>query len=329
MEKDNFNLVRLALSLIVVFAHIRDLTAKPEIYYFTYFFDSDLAIKAFFSISGFLVFKSFVTTDNIYKFAKKRILRIYPAYITSLLFCLIVGYICSTLNLTNFLFSYETFKYISANLIFMNFLQPNLPNSLSNNPLFALNGSLWTIKIEILFYILTPILIILYKKLNIILYITLIILFSSIWILYFKIISDNIYSEQLIRQLPAQLSYFAIGGIIYLNKIIFNKLNYLTILSCISLIFLDSEIISIILKPIFYSIITIFTCTKLYKKIQITKEIDLSYGIYLFHFPIIQLLIHKDIFNFNIYLGVILTIIMSFTISLLSWLYIERLFKKK
>lgn len=329
IEKNNFDFVRLVLSLVVVLAHIRDLTALSQIYNFTYFFNSDLAIKAFFSISGYLVFKSFITTNNKIDFAKKRIFRIYPAYISALLFCLVIGFFCSTLELKNFLFSLETLKYLIANLLLMNFIQPNLPNSLIGNPLQALNGSLWTIKIEVLFYFITPFFITFYKKTNVMVYLIAVIFISTLWTIYFKFYSDNNYNEQLLRQFPAQIPYFAIGGLIYLNKFIFRKIHYLTIISIISLFLFNNEIARIIIKPIFYSIITIYICTQMQLRINLTKGIDLSYGIYLFHFPIIQLLIFKGIFNFNIYLGVSLTIILSIFFSLLSWLYIEKLFIKK
>lgn len=328
MIKDNFNTIRLILALIVVVAHIRDLTEIQIIYNFTYFFDSDFAIKAFFSISGFLVFKSYDTTDNKYLFAKKRILRIYPGYVTAIIFCLLIGYFCSVNNLKEFITSYETFKYLAVNLIFLNFLQPDLPGSLYSNPSHALNGSLWTIKIEILFYFFTPFLISFYKRNGTIVYLISIIAVGATWIIYFKLFSNDSHADQMSRQLPAQLPYYALGGLLYLNKEIFKNVKYFAVASFIFLYYFDSVIIELILKPIFYSTITILLCTQLIKKIDITKGIDFSYGIYLFHFPIIQLLIYIDIFKVNIFFGIFLTLSFSLFMSFLTWHFVERPLKK-
>lgn len=46
----------------------------------------------------------------------------------------------------------EVFKYVAANLVFLNFTHPNLPGLFESNSLQAINGALWTLKIEVMFY---------------------------------------------------------------------------------------------------------------------------------------------------------------------------------
>lgn len=74
----NFDLLRLLLALEVVVAHVwnevdRNFSWNPWV----------VAVPAFLGISGFLVLKSFSESGSWIKFAKKRLLRIFPALIAS------------------------------------------------------------------------------------------------------------------------------------------------------------------------------------------------------------------------------------------------------
>lgn len=329
INKDNFNTARLILSLIVVFAHIRDLTEIQVIYNYTSFLNSDYAIKSFFAISGFLVFKSYLLTKNFNNFSLKRLYRIYPAYVVTIIFCIYIGFICSTLDFNSFIFSKVTLKYILSNLLFLNFLEPTLPLSLIGNPHTALNGSLWTIKIEILFYLFTPFLIYFYRKIGASVYIISIIGMSSLWVIHFTNYNATPDAIILSRQLPAQIPYYAFGGLIYLNKFLYRNIKYFAISSCIILFLFDSQLITLVFKPIFYSTLIIYLCTGIQLPFQNIIKIDFSYGIYLFHFPIIQYLIYNRYFEINIILSVTMAVIFSFIASFICWYFVERRFHTK
>ncbi|WP_284361230.1 acyltransferase family protein, partial [Candidatus Phycosocius spiralis] len=91
MDKNNFDGVRIVLAFIVVFAHLASLTQAPEFSRFLLLFNSDFAVKGFFSISGFLVTQSYLNSTTKLDFARKRIRRIYPAYVIAILLCLMIG----------------------------------------------------------------------------------------------------------------------------------------------------------------------------------------------------------------------------------------------
>src|SRR5690606_26785217 len=112
------------------------------------FLSSDLAVKGFFIVSGFLIFMSYENTSDVEKYFWKRLKRIYPGY----LIVIFLTCICATFFI---LFTggdvpiAALIKYFLANFLFLNFLQPDLPGIFESNALTAINGALWTLKIEV------------------------------------------------------------------------------------------------------------------------------------------------------------------------------------
>ena len=51
---------------------------------------------------------------------------------------------------------------------------------------------------------------------------------------------------------------------------------------------------------------------------------NISYGLYLYHFPVIQVLIHYNIADYSLTLCFIITLIITSILATISWLYIEK-----
>ena len=51
---------------------------------------------------------------------------------------------------------------------------------------------------------------------------------------------------------------------------------------------------------------------------------NISYGIFLYHFPIIQLFIYYGVAQWNIYVTFIASLLATFLVSALSWKYLEK-----
>lgn len=148
---NNFTLLRYILALCIFCNHLC-YTMGEEIF----LCNGAVFVYAFFAISGILVFNSYVRTGNLKHFAMKRFLRIYPAYFICILFCLMLGGALTTLPLKEFVSHPETLKYAMANLCFLNYLQPTLPGVFENNAMPYMDSSLWTMKVEVMFYLSIP-----------------------------------------------------------------------------------------------------------------------------------------------------------------------------
>ena len=95
-HKNNFDFIRFALAVFVVFTHSYFVYYGPAIFFqkeplwlltnhqLTF---GTLAVNFFFIISGFLVLQSLLRSKNYFSFLKKRVLRIYPAFIVVYFFC--------------------------------------------------------------------------------------------------------------------------------------------------------------------------------------------------------------------------------------------------
>jgi peptidoglycan/LPS O-acetylase OafA/YrhL len=111
-----------------------------------------LGLAMFFAISGYLVSASYERRGSLVAYAEARLLRIYPALWVAIAFMVVVGWILSPYGPLEYLQSHKTLVYVAggASLVDMNYL---LPGVFTGNPNDAVNGSLWTLPVEIRMYL--------------------------------------------------------------------------------------------------------------------------------------------------------------------------------
>ncbi len=115
----------------------------------------DLAVDFFFVLSGYLVAQSFLRSTSVWQYVRKRALRIYPGFVVAVLVGTFgLGYEFAVSRSTYFhdLGWKEFFRY-TATLI-----SPPVPPTLAACPRPLVNGSLWTIHFEALCYLLVLVL---------------------------------------------------------------------------------------------------------------------------------------------------------------------------
>ncbi len=162
--KDNsFNFLRLMCCLIVIYEHCVVLSGVNLPCYDL----RGIAVNVFFILSGFWVTLSFFKSDSVKKYVAKRAKKILPQYWLVVLVCAVGLSAFSVLPLREYFCNASFYKYLVANIFTLNFIHPNLPGVFEGLALNgSVNGSLWTIKVEIGFYILLPFIVFVVKNLR-------------------------------------------------------------------------------------------------------------------------------------------------------------------
>jgi len=155
---NNFNLIRFVAAILVLFTHSFALsigTGDAEPFKGTLGMTLGVvAVDIFFISSGFLITSSMLARNNLLAFAWARILRIYPALIVAIIFCVFIIGLFFTTELTwSYLSNTETIKFFIKNITLFFGVSYSLPGVFENIPYEkAVNGSLWTLPYEVKMY---------------------------------------------------------------------------------------------------------------------------------------------------------------------------------
>jgi peptidoglycan/LPS O-acetylase OafA/YrhL len=336
-NRNNLDCLRLILASIVFLFHIYALTDRPAFAWFDKFLSAHFAVKAFFVISGLLIYRSYCKSSSAKSYFDKRIKRIYPAYFTVIVVAAFALCPLSSFPPARY-FGFRFLKYLCANLLFLNFLAPSLPGVFTSNSIPAVNGALWTLKIEVGFYLLVPVLHYLCARFGAKKVMATIFCLSCVWKYGFALLaslgnapsiftldsSRNIYS-QLEVQFPGQLAYFVAGILImlYFDTLKLHMRGIACIVVC--LFVLDHWLTRGALDVFWISgFVLIFGFWRYFG--NFSKYGDFSYGVYIAHFPILQTLIALGIAASNPPLFVLESLFLVGAAAILMWYLVERRF---
>lgn len=157
-RRNNFDAVRLAAASAVVLSHAFPLSygnnAAEPLFVWSHeqMTLGSLAVRVFFVVSGFLITYSFLRSPTFASFVFNRALRILPGlFVMVLVLTLLLGPLVTTLPLREYL-AHPDFGAYWTNVLP---LRPHyvLPGVFEENPYpRAVNGVIWTLKYEMLFY---------------------------------------------------------------------------------------------------------------------------------------------------------------------------------
>ena len=317
---NNFDFVRLVAASMVLYSHhfiLAGLPEEPKVFGIISF--GHLAVVMFFSLSGYLVTQSWQSDPHIFRFAMRRILRIWPALAAVVIFCaLILGPLVTSAPLLDYFENGGTWSY------FQNLIIPrafHLPGVFENNPYpLSVNGSLWTIPIEVLCYMVLGAagFLGLMKKRSV--WLTAIGIYL-IWY-YFKNSPDTHGTFHMRLDL---WTYFLLGSAIYTLRPWWQSRAW----QCAAVLFGSSLIfwhiglrhLSVLLSLPFCVIA--FSQAKTPFICQTGRYGDFSYGIYIFAFPVQQSLMWGWSDQLGFYQLLIISFILTLILACLSWHLIE------
>jgi len=312
---NNFDLLRLVLSFSVFMAHWNILTVQNlsnKLFHLSHY-----GVDMFFIVSGFLIFWSYENNQNKKDFYIKRFFRIFPLYGILIVLQTLFFILYSNGTTT------EIVKYFISNILFLNFLSYSVGDIFNHLEVNAINGSLWTLKNEIVFYLLVPLLYKLYKKYGYTLLVSLYILSVA----YISIV-DYLHIDRLLVQFPAQLRLFLSGIILYLlmNKLNNKSIGLIAIISFVLItLFYDESFFSYSIYPLLLALIVVYL---VYFTKVIKISFDFSYSFYILHFPVIQLILYFNINPENPIISFVSIMTVILILSYFSEKYIEKKFIK-
>lgn len=158
MRDNCFDAIRLFAAIAVIVSHAFPLTGTPEPLEALSRGQvglGHLAVGVFFLVSGYLIPAS-LDRGSLQRYARKRAFRIIPALAVAVLVCaFLLGPLLTVLPLTDYLTAGGTWLFL-GNAAFLP-VGYDLPGVFADNPLTAVNGSLWSLKFEVACYVIVPI----------------------------------------------------------------------------------------------------------------------------------------------------------------------------
>lgn len=156
-ENNNLDVIRLVAACAVIYGHANALVPEQRVggdfvaSWLKFDYSGSLAVKVFFFLSGLVVTNSLLDKRSLLQFVVSRGFRIWPALLAVLLvMAFVVGPLLTTLPADEYLRSRGTWHYVydSAKML----IQFELPGVFTDLRSHAVNGSLWSIPYEVQAY---------------------------------------------------------------------------------------------------------------------------------------------------------------------------------
>lgn len=288
-------------------------------------------VPIFFFISGYLIYQSYANIEKhrLAQFFTNRFLRLYPA----LWFCFVLT--LGMLYLSGYM---STQDYSASEMVIwmvnqMTFFQFYNPAFLREFGVGVVNGSLWSIAVEIQFYALTPLLFYGLSKHKNAAYLLAVFFVAMAFLITHSHIEADLPRKLLGVSFAPLFYMFVFGAVLSTQKklqqhilslpVWFYFLLYVVV--CTAMDFLNLGMGSKI-NPITFSAL----CPLVYKlaftrpdwSFRLLKGNDVSYGVYIYHMPIVNLLIYLGMKGSASAYG--LAMVATLTMAAISWFCIEK-----
>lgn len=318
MRSNSFGALRLLASLLVVYTHSFPIALGSKFHEPLIglpFSLGTMGVFIFFVISGILVTKSFVQSRSVIHFMVYRAARIFPALIVCLLLCaFVVGPYVTQVALKEYFSSWQLWSFLLKNTFLLGSVQTTLPGVFITNPLpSAVNDPIWTLPYEMRAYVLLALGGVLFSVKR----------FQFAGSMLFVLAALNASFLMDASKTSLFIVLFFLGGTLYLLKLRTEPALILVgILTLLVVMTHGTPMFDVFFCGWIAVVIFMLGFSRVLES-ELLEKYDLSYGLYIYSFPVGQLLAFAFYIN-NPWVLFILNTTLAALLALLSWLYIEK-----
>lgn len=323
-KRNNLTLFRLVAALLVIYGHasafyIKTDLSDPILRLTEFDYTGSFGVKFFFLVSGLLVTQSYLKDPDAFRFFARRCARIFPGLITCVFFtALVVGPGVSEIGIYEYFSSKETWTYIANNASLLN-LQWELPGVFQSAQTPVVNGSLWSLPIEIICYVCLVVWFgSVYRLSN-----QLAIFLCFSFVVSYSLLLNSVSILQRYEVILELAACFSIGILfsLYARNVVLSQWG--TVIA----VFIGALAWNTFLKePVFYAVlfyVCLYVSSRSFFVNNLNPSHDPSYGIYIYGFVIQQLVAHfipvqSAMLNFFI------SSIIALGVGCVSWLLVEQ-----
>ncbi len=340
---NNLDLIRLFAALEVVLHHTLTHFDMHQtwLYRSTAWFPG---VPVFFFTSGFLISKSFESNPRLNEYALNRALRIFPALIVcttlSILCVFATGYLSTQVWTVP-----DLVVWFLGQVTIVQFYNPDFMRAFGVG---VLNGSLWTITVELQFYVLIPLLYLWLTRLarrgwslnGVLLALIALLALCNVGYKHFEVLNPEAFLVRLgyvtfipwvfmfllgiLAQKNFELLYPLVRGRVIPIALAYGLIAFLSVEF---LGWTTGNSITALLFPLLALTVLAAAFSEPTLARKVLRGNDVSYGVYIFHMPIINLLLY---YGFGSRVGdVVLVLAITLAAAICSWFFIERVAIRK
>jgi peptidoglycan/LPS O-acetylase OafA/YrhL len=284
-----------------------------------------LGVVLFFSLSGYLITTSWRSDPNLPRYLRKRALRIFPALAAVVVLCaFVLGPIVSSLSVRDYFSGAGPWTYLANIALFPSYTLPGVFQTVPYEG--VVNGSLWSLPIEFACYLFVPLVVLAPVHARAWAFAVLAVVFGVTSQLLIANDVVAVFYGSSLAQATSVWPYFMVGAAISCVKSpTFVRLD-VAVVGLLAASLVDSvrpemaDFIWWFALP--YAVIAIGSAATPVVS-RIGRFGDLSYGVYLYAFPIQQLMM-LSVPQIPFFMSISATAILSSLAAFASWHLIEK-----
>ncbi|HEX5271294.1 MAG TPA: acyltransferase [Gemmataceae bacterium] len=335
-QQNNIGIIRLLLALLVVWSHsyplARGLPVVEPIVRFLYQESAgSIAVNSFFLLSGYLITRSWLTSASMADYVRRRVLRIYPGFLVAVALSLVVAAAFAAGGPLDYLRAlWQHNDAVLRGVLFLDGSWLDAGATFVHNPLpGAVNGSLWTLQPELACYGLVAVAGVLGGlsprrvlllcgaayggyALN---------LFTCDWSPHQY--ARAVYAEQTLWRF---LTYFTVGAVFYCYRDRIRLGSLPLMAASVALLALGSRAtpwLALLLPLLGGYVLFSLAFAPVVLLARFTARTDLSYGVYIYAFPVQQVCVYY-LKSCNPWLLFGLSTPITLAVAWVSWVAVER-----